>query len=69
MTLFPRHQGLSHSQEFTLRCRAHRLLDRARAGDDVSDDDIRWALRHTGDDTGHQRVEPAERRGVWGGAA
>lgn len=52
MTLFPRHQGLSNSQEFALRCRAHRLLDRARAGEDVDAETIAWALRCTGDDDG-----------------
>ena len=49
MTLFPRHQGLSHSQEFALRCRAHRILDRARAGGKVDPGVITWALAQTGD--------------------
>lgn len=59
MTIFPRHQGLSHSQEFALRCRAHRLLDRARAGEEVDAETIAWALRCTGDDDGAQ-VSPME---------
>lgn len=35
----------------TAHCRAfaHQLLDRARAGHDISAADIRWALRITGD--------------------
>jgi hypothetical protein len=69
MTLFPRRHGGSQSLEFATRCKAHRLLDRARAGDDVSARDIQWALRQTGDDNGRQRMAPSERRGVWGGAA
>jgi hypothetical protein len=61
MTLFPRHQGGSHSQEHANRCRAHRLLDRARAGLDVDPAQIHWALVQTGDAGGVPRVaEPVE---------
>ena len=44
MTLFPRS---SPTQE--QRAEAHRLLDAARAGADISPDRITWALRITGD--------------------
>jgi hypothetical protein len=47
--LFPRQPGQSHSKEWQLRCRAHRVLDRARAGFYVPDTLIRWALVRTGD--------------------
>ncbi len=44
MTLHPReshHEGL--------KAMAHRILDDARAGMDISEDRITWALRITGD--------------------
>ncbi len=68
MTLFPRHQGLSHSQEFAGRCRAHRLLDQVRAGLDVDPAQIHWALVQTGDADG--AAEPIRREALarWTGA-
>lgn len=51
-TLFPRRTRTKHAQhapEVRLRAVAHQILDRARAGHEVSAADIRWALRVTGD--------------------
>lgn len=39
-----KHSAATHCRAF-----AHRLLDRAQAGHEVSDADITWALRMTGD--------------------
>ncbi len=44
MTLFTRE---SHSDE--LKAAAHRILDDAKAGIDISQERITWALRITGD--------------------
>jgi hypothetical protein len=44
MTLYPRQ---SHQDD--LRARAHQILDDAKAGLTVSDEQITWALRITGD--------------------
>lgn len=44
MSLHPRE---SHSDD--LKAMAHRILDDARAGFDISEDRITWALRITGD--------------------
>jgi hypothetical protein len=44
MTLFQRDP---HAD--SLRAMAHRILDDARAGMDISEDRITWALRITGD--------------------
>lgn len=38
-----------HSAAIHCRAFAHRLLDRAKAGHEVKDADIAWALRVTGD--------------------
>jgi hypothetical protein len=51
MTLFPRNPGKSESIEWQRRCRAHRILDRVRAGVYVHEHAIRWALAQTGDST------------------
>lgn len=50
--LFSRRTHTKRAQyDASVHCRAfaHRLLDRAKAGHEVSDADIRWALRVTGD--------------------
>ena len=44
MSLFPRE---SHSDE--VKAMAHRILDDARAGMNISHERITWALRITGD--------------------
>jgi hypothetical protein len=44
MSLFPRE---AHNED--LRAMANRLLDDAKAGFDISEDRITWALRVTGD--------------------
>lgn len=44
MSLFPRE---SHNAD--LRAAAHRILDDAKAGINVSEERITWALRITGD--------------------
>ena len=44
MSLFPR-----ETHDESLRATAHRILDDARAGLDISEDRITWALRITGD--------------------
>lgn len=44
MTLFPRTQSTE-----SMKAEAHRLLDLARAGHNISEDRITWALRITGD--------------------
>lgn len=49
MSLFPRYPGSSRDPETHLRARANRLLDRARAGMNISEERITWALIITGD--------------------
>lgn len=49
MNLFPRHPGSSRDPEAYLRAKANRLLDRARAGEQIDEERITWALRITGD--------------------
>ena len=44
MSLYPRE---AHTED--LRAMAHRILDDARAGMDISEERITWALRITGD--------------------
>jgi len=49
MSLFPRHGGQCRDPYDRMKAEAHRLLDRAKAGEKVSEDRITWALRITGD--------------------
>ena len=47
--LFPRKPGPSQSLQCKARAAAHRVLDRAVAGDISAWDRVDWALRVTGD--------------------
>lgn len=47
--LFPRKSGPSQSLQCKARAAAHRVLDRAKAGDISVWDRVDWALRVTGD--------------------
>ena len=47
--LFPRKSGPSQSLECKARAAAHRVLDRAKAGDISVWERVDWALRVTGD--------------------
>lgn len=47
--LFPRRSGQSKDSETRQRAEAHRLLDMYRAGVNVSQERVDWALRITGD--------------------
>jgi hypothetical protein len=49
VNLFPRNPGMSLSLEWQHRCRAHRILDRHRAGEETAPELVRWALSQTGD--------------------
>lgn len=48
-TLFPRKPGPSRSLQRIARAAAHRVLDRAKAGDISVWERIDWTLRVTGD--------------------
>lgn len=64
-TLFPRRTKSKRAQhDAATRCRAfaHRLLDRAQAGHEVSDADITWALRMTGDLSAHMTTATLVKR-------
>jgi hypothetical protein len=60
MNLFPRHHRLVDTQEQQRRCKAHRILDRLKAGVDVPDRWVAWALAYTGDVDG----EPIRREAL-----
>ena len=49
MSLFPRNNGGCRDPYVRMKAEAHRLLDRAKAGEKISEDRITWALRITGD--------------------
>lgn len=48
-TLFARRTTRPKDPDVRLRVEAHRILDRARAGEAISEERITWALRVTGD--------------------
>lgn len=47
--LFPRRHGGSPDPHLRQRAEAHRVLDAARAGENIDAERIAWALRITGD--------------------
>lgn len=49
MSLYPRRGGKTADPYVRLKAEAHRLLDRLKAGEEISEDRITWALRITGD--------------------
>lgn len=52
MTLFPRNTNKQANQMPQTKAEAHRILDMAKAGLDVSPQWVTWALVVTGDLTG-----------------
>ena len=49
MSLYPRNPGSNRDMYARAKAEAHRLLDRARAGEEIDAERITWALRITGD--------------------
>lgn len=49
MTLFPRKPGPAKDQDQINKAKAHRILDRYKAGEYVASSVVDWALRVTGD--------------------
>jgi hypothetical protein len=49
MTLFRRHAGATKDAEMRDVAKAHRILDRLKAGHNETPTQVNWALRMTGD--------------------
>lgn len=49
MSLYPRNPGKCRDMHARAKAEAHRLLDRAKAGEQIDAERITWALRITGD--------------------